>query len=253
LATKKDQKKVVFDPSVYEDEKIKNTLSMLEEGKSREEISEYYGHGVQGLNQYFYRKGFHWNGNTYVPKENEGISAADEAKFVTTKAGQIVRQLSQKHVNIKQLAIKSGFSTVDEMGDYMKAQGYVWNAEESNYEYDETIAQKQGAAQGHLKSSPLEIGADVPNEYETLLTYLFSKKEKLFALLEGEEEGTLPRYKFRGAKASKTLGLPTTLQTLLEDYSNDYNVTQRAIIEIALADFFKRYGYEEQLNTVLMG
>jgi len=71
-------------------------------------------------------------------------------------------------------------------------------------------------------------------------------------LLEAETEGTLPRYKFRGAKANKTLRLPTTLRTLLEDYSEDYNVTQRAIIEIALADFFKNYGYSDQLNSVLL-
>ena len=215
-------------------------------------ISEHYGHKVASLNVYFYRKGFRWNGVTYIPKETETISAADEAKFVTTKAGQIVRQLSQKHGNIKQIATKSGFSTVEEMGDYMKVQGYVWNAEEGNYAYDETIAQKKRSAQGHQKSSSLEIGEDVPTEYKSLLEYLFSKKEKLFALLEAETEGTLPRYKFRGAKANKTLGLPTTLQTLLEDYSEDYNVTQRAIIEIALADFFKNYGYSDQLNSVLL-
>ena len=251
MTTKKEKQLAAFDSGVYEDEKIKTTLVMLEDGKSREDISNHYGHEVAALNMYFYRKGFRWNGSTYTPKETETISAADEAKFMTTKAGQIVRQLTQKHVKIKQLATKSGFPSVDEMGDYMKAQGYVWNADESNYVYDETIAQKQRAAEGHQKPSSLEIGEDVPIEYETLLAYLYSKKEKLFALLEADTEGTLPRYKFRGAKANKTLGLPTTLQTLLEDYSNDYNVTQRAIIEIALADFFKNYGYANQLNSVL--
>ena len=252
MTTKKQMKQAPFDPIVYEDDKIKTTLSMLDEGKSRETISTHFGHEVAALNMYFYRKGFRWNGTTFVPKEAETMTAADEAKFVPTKAGQIVRQLSQKHVNIKQIATKSGFSSVDEMGDYMKAQGYVWNAEESNYTYDETIAQKQRAEEGRTMPIALASAVGLPDEYEPLLAYLISKKEKLFALLEAEEEGTLPRYKFRGAKANKTLGLPTTLQTLLEDYSDDYNVTQRAIIEIALADFFKKYGYSEQLNSVLL-
>lgn len=240
-----------FDPSVYQDEKIKTTLAMLEQGKTREEIAEHFGHAVAGLNMYFYRKGFHWNGKTYVPKENESISAADEAKFVTTKAGQIVRQLSQKHANIKQIATKNGFSSVEEMGEYMKGQGYVWNGETGNYEYDETIIQKQRAEVGGNKAASAAFRVQGIEEYQSLLAYLFSKKDRLVALLESETDGTLPRYKFKGAKANKTLGLPTSLQTLLNDFSKEFNVTQRDIIEVALAEFFKKYGYEEQLNSVL--
>ena len=179
------------------------------------------------------------------------MSAADEAKFVTTKAGQIVRQLSQKSANIKQIAIKHGFPSVDEMGDYMKAQGYVWDGKIGHYEYNETLKKEQRAAEGQLKASTFEITENVSNEYEPC-SPTCSAKEKLFEILEAETEGTLPRYKFRGAKANKTLTMPTTLQTLLEDYSDEYNVTQRAIIEIALAEFFKKYGYGSQLNSVLL-
>lgn len=241
-----------FDDAVYQDKKIQDTLSMLEQGKTKEEIAKHFGHAVSGLNQYFYRRGFCWNGNTYVPKENESITASDEAKFLTTKAGQIVRLLSQKYANIKQVATKNGFSTVEEMGEYMKGQGFVWDEEKGNYEYDETIVQKQRAEMSDKKE---EISFSQSNtsmkDYESILAYLYEKREKLFALLEKESDGTLPRYKFQGAKANKTLSLPTTLQTLLNDFSKEFNVTQRDIIEVSLAEFFKKYGYEDQLNSVL--
>ncbi|MGG3803704.1 hypothetical protein [Metabacillus fastidiosus] len=244
-----------FDPEVYQDEKIKKTLEMLEEGKTKDEIAEHFGHGWSGVNQYFLRRGFRWDreGHIFVPKEEEVKvnEIVEDARFLATKAGQIIRQLSQKHANIKQIAVKSGFKTVDDMGTYMKGQGFVWNNELGNYEYDETLVQKQAVTTAQLQPSSISFEANGSDEYQNLLKYLLSKKERLLALLETESDGILPRYKFTGAKANKTLGLPTTVMTLLNDFSKEFNVTQRAIIEIALAEFFKKYGYEEQLNSVL--
>jgi len=239
---------ISFDPDVYNDDKIRKTLEMLEAGKTKDEIAAHFGHGWSGVDQHFRRKGFRWDGKTFVPKET---SAAEEARFINTKAGQIVRQLSQKQANIKQIANKNGYTTVEDMGEYMKSQGYIWSRELGNYEYDETLAQKQEASTNGLKSVVVPLVTSGLEEYESLLNYLLQKRARLFALLETETDGTLPRYKFKGAKANKTLGLPTTLQTLLNDFSKEFNVTQRDIIEVALAEFFKKYGYEEQLNSVL--
>lgn len=239
-----------FDPEVYLDEKIKTTLEMLTEGKTKDEIAAHFGHGWSGVDQHFRRRGFRWNGETFVPKETPSLSAAEEAKFMTSKAAQIVRQLSQKSPNIKQIAMKAGFTTVDEMGEYMKVQGYVWDNELGNYEYDEMLAQKKEAEASGTNSSSVPFPAGL-DEYQSLLNYLLQRKDKLYVLLETESDGTLPRYRFKGAKANKTLGLPTTLQTLLNDFSKEFNVTQRDIIEVALAEFFKKYGYEDQLNSVL--
>lgn len=240
-----------FDSSVYEDEKIKTTLALLAQGKSKQEITEHFGHkGWFTIDQYFRRRGFRWNGNTFVPEEADTPSAAEDARFLNNKAGQIIRQLSQSHANIRQVALKHGFATVDEMGDYMKGHGFVWNSEQENYVYSESVGKKQRdtlTAASQVASQPIEGLED----YQQLLVYLLSRKEKLFTLLDTENEGTLPRYKFRGAKANKTLGFPTSLMTLLSDFSKEYNVKQRDIIEVALAEFFRKYGYEEQLNSVL--
>lgn len=243
---------MALDPKIYEDSKIKTTFELLAQGKSKDDITKHFGYkGWFSVDAYFRRKGFRWNGNTFVPEEEMGISAVDDARFVNTKAGQIVRQLSQKHVNIRQIATKGGFASVEELGEYMKGQGYVWNNEIGNYDYDETIVQKEHSGQTAYTKIVASSSAGLEG-YQSLLDYLLSKQEKLFSLLETESNGTLPRYKFKGAKANKTLGLPLSLQTLLEDYSTEFNVTQRDIIEIALAEFFKKYGYENQLNTILL-
>lgn len=242
-----------FDPAVYDDPKISETLSMLERGVSKEEIYEHFGNkNWKTIDIYFRRRGFRWDGETFVPVEEKTTSAAEEARFIQTKAAQIVRQLSQKKADIRQITTKNGFRSVEELGEYMKSQGYVWNNDASNYEYDETVAKKPALPSKMTPIATTSTGnAEGLEAYQSLLNYLMDKKERLYELLETEHNGTLPRYKFKGAKANKTLGLPTSLQTLLNDFSKEFNVTQRDIIEVALAEFFKKYGYEEQLNSVI--
>lgn len=236
-----------IDSSVYDDPKISQTLSMLAQGKSKEEIYSHFDNkNWKTIDMYFRRRGFRWNGETFAPEEQKTVSAAEEATFIQTKAAQVVRQLTQKRADIRQIAMKNGFSNVEELGEYMKSHGYVWDSDANNYEYDENMVQKQSSS----PKTPSSIAGGIQG-YQVLLEYLLDRKERLYELLETEHNGTLPRYKFKGAKANKTLGLPTSLQTLLNDFSKEFNVTQRDIIEVALAEFFKKYGYEEQLNGVL--
>jgi hypothetical protein len=242
-----------IDPAVYDDPKINQTLSMLEQGKSKEEIYMHYGNkNWKTVEMYFRRRGFRWNGETFEPIEEKTTSAAVEAKFIQTKAAQIIRQLTQKKADIRQITMKNGFRSVEELGEYMKSHGYVWDSDVNNYEYDENTVQKPASSPKKIPIVGTVAGrAEGREEYQFLLDYLLDKKERLYELLEKENNGTLPRYKFKGAKANKTLGLPTSLQTLLNDFSKEFNVTQRDIIEVALAEFFKKYGYDEQLNSVL--
>ena len=244
-----------FDPEAYNDPKIKETLEMLTQGFSKEDITKHFGNkDWKTIYIYFSRRGFCWDSqaNTFVPKEDgvNAISSEDKAQFNNTKAGKTVRHLSQKNANIRQIAQRNGFKTVEEMGEYMKGQGYVWNVDKSNYDFEEV--NQSSLRQQPIADQSLRVLNQTGQEgYQQLLQYLFSKQDRLIALLDSESDGTLPRYKFRGGKVNKTLGLPTSLQSLLGDFSEEFNVTQRAVIEIALAEFFKKYGYEDQLNQAL--
>lgn len=240
-----------IDPSVYDDQKISDTLAMLAQGKSRDEIASHFGNkSWSTVDMYFRRRGFRWNGKTYEPREETTTKAAEDARYIQTKSAQVVRQLTQKFSDIRQVAMKNGFSSVEALGEYMKSQGYVWNGEVNNYEYDENTVKKENLPV-KKPSTITTMKMDGIEEYRDLLAFLLDKKERLYELLDSGSSGTLPRYKFKGSKANKTLGLPTSLQTLLNDFSKEYNVTQRDIIEVALAEFFMKYGYQEQLDSVL--
>lgn len=74
---------------------------------------------------------------------------------------------------------------------------------------------------------------------EAILQLLVRHQEKLLHLLQSEQLGSLQTYRFKGNKVNKTLTLASSAATLLEDYQKAYNLTQRAIVETALADFFR--------------
>lgn len=239
-----------FNKAVFDDPKISETLAMLEAGTSKEEIVQHFGNkNWAAIDMYFRRRGFRWNKNTFEPVPEATATAVDEARFIQTKAAQVVRQLSVKYADIRQIAIKNGFPNVEELGEHMKANGYVWDTTLNNYEYDESSKQIEETV---VSPSFFDPTAEGNEEIQQLLRFLVTKKHRLAELLETESSKTLPRYTFKGSKANKTLGLPSSLQSLLADFSKEFNVTQRDVIEVALADFFKSYGFEEQLNQVLL-
>lgn len=224
------------------DEKLQNYLQDFSNGLSRDEIAEKYNIQWKSIDMYFRRRGYKWDNElqTYVIKGEEVTGVVDSIPL-NTKAAQIVRLLNMKHPNIRQTASKMGFESIEAMGDYMKSNGYLWNDELNNYEYQpESINQKQVST-----STPhLAYGQDE----QVFLRLLMQHKERLLDLLTTEQQ--LNTYRFRGNKVNKTLTLTSGVVTLLEDYHKEYNITQRQVVETALAEFFERHGYAEQLKNV---
>lgn len=224
------------------DEKVEQILALLAAGQTRDEVSEYYKQDWKTLYIYMNRKGYHWDKalETFVVKQ-EQEATAPSVVTLNTKAAQIIRMLDVKHPNIQHVAAKQGFSTVDELGAYMKAQGYRWNDELQNYE-ESVEAKELGVAPNQTKPSEGEM------DEATFIRFLLQHQQELKALL-CTDANQFTTYKFKGNKVNKTLTLASSAAALLEDYHKEYNLTQRAIIETALAEFFERHGYKEQLQA----
>ena len=193
---------------------------------------------------YFRRRGYRWDNElqTYVIKE-ESVPAVADMIPLNTKAAQIVRLLDVKHPNIRQTANKMGFESIDAMGDYMKGNGYLWNDELNNYEFQPELVEKKPVV---ASNTIIDYGQDE----RAFLHLLMQHKDRLLDLLTTEQQ--LNTYRFRGNKVNKTLTLTSGAATLLEDYHKEYNITQRQIVETALAEFFERHGYAEQLRNVTL-
>ncbi|MDM5246437.1 hypothetical protein [Lysinibacillus sp. G4S2] len=230
---------------VFQDEKVATVLELLKEGYSKDDLGDYYEQNPKSVDIYMRRKGFRWcrEEQTYVIKEENNEPKLEIAiQEVNTKAAQIVRMLDVKNPNIRQTVSKQGFGSIEEMGQYMKGQGYIWDEEIGNYRYDESS--KTDVAESEQPIT-LPVGA---LDGEAIVQLLVRHQEKLLHLLQTEQTGSLQTYRFKGNKVNKTLTLASSAAALLEDYQKEYNITQRSIIETALAEFLERHGYEEQLR-----
>ena len=43
----------------------------------------------------------------------------------------------------------------------------------------------------------------------------------------------------------------TSVDALVKEYSKQYNVSQKEIYEVALVEFFKKYGFEHEIEALL--
>ena len=85
---------------------------------------------------------------------------------------------------------------------------------------------------------------------------IHKEKETLDILLKENgncEEKRLPRYLISGEESLKSLSLPDALCKLLDDYSKKFKVTKKEIVKIALIEFFRKYGREEEIDKILGG
>jgi hypothetical protein len=77
-------------------------------------------------------------------------------------------------------------------------------------------------------------------------------KDRIIDLvLPGSEKGKIPRYVVPGIGKTKTVQMMNTLEQLVVDFSREKNISQREIFEVALIEFFRNYGYEYEIETML--
>lgn len=255
------------------DEKANDILSRLQRGESREEIARAYGNDTwKSIDMYMRRRGFRWENGMYVLDSGEPshIEVLQAARTTVTKAAQIIRLLDVEYPDPRGVAQKQGFETIEAMGNYMKAQGYIWDDERVNYREENptpspptTIATQSELSEATLVNnqgqqgqsvvpslSSNEGGAILQPEHLSLLNRLVEHQEELFRWLDAIESGRVPFYKFRGKSETKTLTMASSAKALLDDFSREFNISQRSIVEAALAEYLKKYGYHDQVRQV---
>lgn len=232
--------------AVY-DEKVTEVLSLLADGKTKDEISAFYNQEWKTIYVYMSRKGFHWDSGqeTFVEKIAQQDTVQASPFVENTKAAQVIRMFDVKHPDIKKIAIKQGFQSVEELGDYMKSQGYRWSDEITNY-----VEDIERVRTNLIASSQDTVRANM--DEHLLIQFLLQHQEKLKELLTSRNDSHIVTYKFKGTKGQKTLALASGAIVLIEDYSKEFNMTQRAVVETALGEFFERHGYQERLKAVTL-
>ena len=248
------------------DERVKDILQGLAEGLTRDELAEMFGHAnYKTLDIYMRRRNFTWDSakQTYVPKL-PAIKDQHKKVLPTTKAGIVIEMLKQKDFDIDEVCKKAGFKDHREMAEYMSAKGYAWSPDEGNYvkrtgkiakpESNETkVVLEEKVDRKETKGTPVDNELlNKIQHYLPLLEMLEKNKEKLLELMvpTGPSD-TIPRYIIPGRTSGKTIQMSDRLQDLAVEFCNQRNIKQRELFEVALIEFFKRYGYEYEIESLL--
>lgn len=238
------------------DEKVEAILKGLADGKTREQLAEEFGNSNwKSVDMYMRRRDYTWDGRkqTYVQNVELDIPQLKD----TSKAGKVIYFLQQEGNDPKDVAIRLGFKNHREMAEYMKTKGYEWDVESNNYrkQIGWIEESKMSAATNSIPLvPPVPSNNTIPSDlqyYLPLLQLLDEHKEKLVELLHPVENTQIPRYLVPGIARTKTIQMMNTLHDLIADYCNEYNIQQRVLFEVALIEFFQKYGFKREVEMLL--
>ncbi|GEO24713.1 hypothetical protein AAC03nite_04980 [Alicyclobacillus acidoterrestris] len=261
-----------------EDQRVAEVLELLGCGMTRDEIAARRQITRSALDQYMRRKHYVWKkeSNTYEMTPNHPhYVERDRTPAVPTgrKVRQVLQEFSKPGMHAKEVARRVGFLDVREMAQYMGQRGYTWSPDVLNYirlpRADDNVSEIYHRPSREISPSattthPLpesQINAPLTevtpyvdwSKFLPLLQFLESNRAKLELLIEQapSENIELPRYAIPGACRPRSIQMADKLKELMEDFSRDRNVRQREILEIALIEFFKRYGYGAEVDVFL--
>lgn len=256
------------------DERANAILRGLVEGKTRDELAKELGYkNYKTLDIYMRRKNFKWDRDkqNYVPAYSRvDKQDMDLALLRSSKVATVISLFQKEGADAKTIAKRLGFADHRELANYMRAKGYRWSSEQGNY--TRVYGQLQEEAEGRPEAveelqdshggdeavntspAPRLSRADTAQleRYLPLLEMLERNKDRLIDLIvPGAESGKVPRYAVPGIFVTKSVHMTNTLDSLVREYSKEKNISQRDIFAVALIEFFRRYGYEREIETLL--
>lgn len=174
----------------------------------------------------------------------------------------------KKGENTREIAEKLNFDSHRSMALFMRDKGYIWDENKGTYVLESKIKvedednniktphneneQKAKTVSGKgFDKGNIEI-QNYAQKYAVLLEYLDLRKDQLGELFEDIEHGVrLPRYTVPGIHITKSVHMVYELDQLVREFSKERNISQREIFEIALINFFEKYGYKERIEMLL--
>jgi hypothetical protein len=230
----------------------------LAEGKNRHEAATLLGYqSYMGLHNYMVRHNYIWNneiGNYFNSDDNTTITKVIRMKesIPGSKISSIISEF-QNGLSSREIAKRFNFESTRDMASYMRIKGYFWDINIKNYkkQTDETIDIIMEVNDEEIKNDK-EKNPDAKFNYNELLEFLDSNIEKLQVMLrEDFNKGNIPRYVLCGINVTKSVHMVSTLDQLTRAYSQEKNITQREIFQVALIEFFKKYGYSREIDALL--
>lgn len=231
------------------DERVQQIIDFLTQGFTREELAQKLGLRTRkSMDQYMRRHGYLWD-----PVQGTYQVSSSESPLLhstTTRALEVIAQFNQQNADAKEIAKRLHFVNHYEMAQYMQARGYQWSNEAQNYGARNEVSTKQPTSQTEESDSQARL---TPGDYHHLLGFLLKNESKLVYLLDQTvaQPSEIPRYLLPGGYTVKSIHMVAELDRLVKIFSQEKNISQREIFEVALIHFFKTYGFGSAVDGLL--
>lgn len=259
------------------DEKVKKVIAGLNQGKNREELAQELGYSShKSLDVYICRRNFRWDAErgTYLPQSSSSTTSEIDVSSPPTKAALAISLFKNLH-DPKDVAKKVGFEDHKDLASFMRRQGYIWSGDLGNYIPESAVEPEMDVVEGPVKGNgemdevdDFEIEDCLQNHllsfsqenlqrlvaHLPLLEYLAERRDSLENLLEEkpDEKWRVPRYTVKGEATTKNVYMSRMMAKMLENFSKENSISQRDIVEGALVEYFRRYGFEH-VDSILNG
>lgn len=248
---------------VQYDKRVKEILEKLEAGRSRESISEDYNYSTwKSMDVYMRRKGFRYNSeeDMYIPEVTRLDSIKDELlSTIPLKAERIMDKFDEG-LDSRTIASEMNFNDHRELSEYMKKNNLQWDSELGNYieilafsDDDEEEVIEENLIQekdDSLVDVSVKGNIDI-SKYIPMLELLYENKDKLSEVFIERNTSIIPSYAVPGVSKNKSIYMSDLLGRLLEDFADTKNLRQKEIVETALIEYFKKYGYDDEVKLLL--
>lgn len=246
------------------DDRVKIILQLLKENHSREEVAEQFRYSsYRSMDEYMRRKNFRWDKReeNYVPVNAiPKPPTLETLNYPTDKVRQIVTAMGKENASPKEVAQKIGFEDHLEMARYLKSKGFEWSQEMRNYvrvskpsPLPVKVVSSGESASRQTESFPLELTGG--GQAHLLLDWLAANKESLEELLREKEAyeniQKIPRFTIEGTLVTKSVHMTNVLDYMVRDFSKEKNIAQREVFEVALIEFFQKYGFSREVEMLL--
>lgn len=245
-------------------EKLKLILQGFEEGRTRDELAVEYGYkDYKSLDVAFRRKGYIWRNNRYVQKVEPSRTQLTTVEEVPERVKKILRLVEQFGDDLEIVARGAGYDDPRKMASYLASEGFFWSSEEKKYlpkgEGGSSVESSREEekkvvtnAAPKVNEGETRVGSGFSKCHFELLDFLLENEEQLKELVSNShDKGFIPSYLVPGNLFTKSVHMSTLMDDLIKEYSNERNISQRNIIETALIEFFKKYGYRQRVEKLL--
>lgn len=242
--------------------KVRKIIDLLK-FKTRHEVAKEMNYKTyKSLDMFMRRRNFHFDPKQqqYIPANlvNKRPERSVSVTYAPKRAEAIMTAFEEENADPRTIAQNAGFESHKDMADYMKSKGFEWSIHKNNYVesvgyieplHEETEEESRTeSAQPNLKGATAE-GIE---EYIPFLRFLYEKRDEVYTLLSGiREDGKLPRYAVPGLVRTKAIYMSDLIAKLTAEFSEEKNITQREIVEGALIEYLQKYGFKQEVDSLL--